>query len=183
MLTVPPGRRWHEGYCVYTRVPDSLSGFAVALHSDTPVRPMSPYSAATEKNIDRAMLVLRLVLASIFIVHGYQKVFTMGFGAVAGMFGQIGIPLPSVAGPFIAVLELAGGIALLFGLFTRLFAFLLACDMLGAMIFVHGKNGFSAPKGIENVLGNFGMLVAVALLGAGAYSLDAYLSRRERPAP
>ncbi|HMI58676.1 MAG TPA: DoxX family protein [Gemmatimonadaceae bacterium] len=144
---------------------------------------MSPYSTATEKNIDRALLVLRLVLASIFIVHGYQKVFGFGFSGVAGMFGQIGVPLASVTGPFIAILELVGGIALLFGLFTRIIAFLLACDMLGAMIFVHAKNGFSAPKGIENVLGNFGMLVAVALLGAGAYSLDAFLARRGKPAP
>lgn len=144
---------------------------------------MSPYSVATEKNIDRAMLVLRLVLASIFIVHGYQKVFVMGFSAVAGMFGNIGVPPASIAGPCIAILEFGGGIALLFGVFTRVIAFLLACDMLGAMIFVHAKNGFSAPKGIENVLGNFGMLVTVALLGAGAYSLDAYLARRGRSAP
>jgi putative oxidoreductase len=144
---------------------------------------MSPYSVATEKNVDRAMLVLRLVLASIFIVHGYQKVFEMGLGAVAGMFGNMGIPLASVAGPFIALLEFLGGIALLFGLFTRIFAALLACDMLGAIIFVHGKNGFSAPKGVENVLGNFGMLVTVALIGAGAYSLDAYLARRRKSAP
>jgi len=44
---------------------------------------------------------------------------------------------------------------------------------------VHAKNGFSAPKGIEAVLGNFGMAVAIALLGAGAYSIDALLSRRK----
>jgi putative oxidoreductase len=144
---------------------------------------MSTFSAATDKNIDRAMLVLRLVLAAIFIVHGYQKVFVFGPSAVGEMFGHMGIPLPSVAGPFIALLEFAGGIALLLGLFTRVFAFLLACDMLGAMIFVHAKAGFSAPKGIENVLGNFGMLVTVALLGAGAYSIDAMLARRKQAAP
>ena len=144
---------------------------------------MSTFSAGREKNIDRAMLVLRLVLASIFIVHGYQKVFVFGLGGVAGMFGHMGVPLPSVAGPFIAFLEFAGGIALLFGVFTRVFAFLLACDMLGAIILVHAKAGFSAPKGVENVLGNFGMLVTVALIGAGAYSVDAMLARRKQAAP
>jgi putative oxidoreductase len=81
------------------------------------------------------------------------------------------------------VLEFAGGIALLLGAFTRVTAFLLACDMLGAIILVHAKNGFSAPKGVEVVLPNFAMLVAVALLGAGAYSIDALLARRHAPTP
>lgn len=139
---------------------------------------MSSYFAVSERNVDRAMLVLRLVLAAIFIVHGYQKVFVFGFAGVTDMFAKIGIPMAVVAGPFIAVLELVGGIALLFGVFTRVAAFLLACDMLGAMLFVHLKNGFSAPKGIENVLGNFAMCVAVALIGAGLYSIDAMLARR-----
>jgi putative oxidoreductase len=180
---VPLGHRWHEGYCDYPRVPDSLSGLELAHLPDTPVRPMSPYSVATEKNIDRAMLVLRLVLASIFITHGYQKVFVFGLSGVAGSFEQMGVPLASIVGPCIAILEFGGGFALLFGVFTRVIAFLLACDMLGAMIFVHAKNGFAAPKGIENVLGNFGMLVTVALLGAGAYSIDAMLARRGKQTP
>jgi putative oxidoreductase len=51
--------------------------------------------------------------------------------------------------------------------------------MLGAIIFVHAKAGYSASKGgVELVLGNLGMLVAIALLGAGAYSVDAMLARR-----
>lgn len=142
------------------------------------MRPMSSYFAVSERNVDRAMLVLRLVLAAIFILHGYQKVFVFGIAGVTGMFSQMGIPMAAVAAPFISVLELVGGIALLFGAFTRVAAFLLACDMLGAMILVHGKNGFSAPKGIENVLGNCAMCVAVALIGAGLYSIDAMLARR-----
>ena len=139
---------------------------------------MTTYSAATEKRLDLALLVLRLVLAAVFITHGYAKVFGMGFSGVTSFFTQIGAPLPSVSAPIVAVLEIAGGIALLFGAFTRVAAFLLACDMLGAIILVHAKNGYSAPKGVEVVLGNFGMAVAIALLGAGAYSIDALLSRR-----
>lgn len=142
---------------------------------------MPSYFAGSDKNVDRAMLVLRLVLPAIFIVHGYQKVFVFGIAGVTGMFTQMGIPMAVVVAPFISVLELVGGIALLFGLFTRVAAFLLACDMFGAMLFVHGKNGYSAPKGIENVLSNFGMCVAVALVGAGIYSIDAMLARRGSP--
>jgi putative oxidoreductase len=144
---------------------------------------MTTYSATTEKYLDWAMLVLRLVLAAVFIVHGYGKLFGMGISGVTGFFTSIGVPLPGVAAPFIAVLEFVGAIALLLGAFTRVTALLLACDMLGAIIFVHAKNGFSAPKGVEAVLGNFGMLIAVALVGAGAYSIDALLARRNAPTP
>jgi putative oxidoreductase len=179
------GRRcgWHEGYCGNTRVAHFCCFITPLLPSNYRKRLMTTYSAATEKRLDQALLVLRLVLGAIFIVHGYQKVFGFGISGVTASFTQMGVPLPAVVAPIVAVLELAGGIALLFGAFTRVAAFLLACDMLGAIILVHAKNGFSAPKGVENVLGNFAMLVAVALLGAGAYSIDALLARRNAPVP
>jgi putative oxidoreductase len=144
---------------------------------------MSTYSAATEENIDRAMLVLRLVLGAIFIAHGYQKVFIYGFSGVTTSFGQMNIPFVSIVAPLIAILEFVGGIALLFGAFTRVVAILIACEMLGAIIFVHAKAGFFAPKGLEYPLANLAMLVAVALIGAGAYSIDAMFARRGTSAP
>ena len=144
---------------------------------------MTTYSEASAKRFDVAMLVLRVVLAAVFITHGYAKVFGMGFSGVTGMFSKMGVPLPMIMAPIVALVEFLGGIALLLGAFTRAAAFLIACDMLGAIILVHAKNGYAAPKGVEAVLGNFGMAVAIALLGAGAYSLDALLSRRRSSAP
>jgi putative oxidoreductase len=144
---------------------------------------MTTYSEATERRLDIALLVLRLVLAAVFITHGYAKLFGMGVSGVTGFFTSIGVPLPGVAAPVIAVLEFVGGIAILLGAFTRVAAFLLACDMLGAIILVHAKHGYAAPKGVEAVLGNFAMAVAIALLGAGAYALDALFSRRRSSAP
>ena len=144
---------------------------------------MTTYSEASAKRFDIAMLVLRVVLAAVFITHGYAKVFGMGFSGVTGMFSKMGVPLPMIMAPIVALVEFLGGIALLLGAFTRAAAFLIACDMLGAIILVHAKNGYAAPKGVEAVLGNFGMAVAIALLGAGAYSLDALLSRRRSNAP
>ena len=139
---------------------------------------MATLLAPSERNYDRALLVLRLVIGTIFIMHGYQKVFQIGIGGVAGMFSHMGIPLAAIVGPFVAVLELVGGSALLLGAFTRVAGALLACDMLGAIIFVHGKAGFFLPRGFEFVLANLAMSLALALAGAGALSLDAMLARR-----
>jgi putative oxidoreductase len=130
---------------------------------------------------DIALLVLRLAAGLSFFMHGYQKVFGMGVGAVTQGFTQMGIPLPGVAGPFISFLELLGGIALMLGLFTRVFGFLLTCDMLTATLLVHLKNGYLGEGGMELTFLLGAMALTLVLAGAGPFSLDAVLARRRAP--
>jgi putative oxidoreductase len=106
-----------------------------------------------------------------------------GHAAVADRFTHMGVPLPARSSAIVASVEVLGGIALILGVFTRLAAVLVAIDMLGAMVFVHVKNGFFLPTGVEFVLTLFAGSVALALAGARAYSLDHVLaSRRTRTA-
>jgi putative oxidoreductase len=135
-------------------------------------------SIFSSSRADAALLLIRLVVGAVFIAHGAQKVFVFGLGGVTGGFVQMGIPLPQIAAPVVAFVELVGGAALVLGLFTHIAGVLLAIDMLGAMYFVHLKNGFFLPGGVEFPLTLCGVTAALAISGAGAYSVDALIARR-----
>jgi putative oxidoreductase len=125
-----------------------------------------------------ALGVVSIVAGIIFMAHGYQKFFQMGIPGVTGFFGGLGIPLPGVAAPAVATLELVGGFLLAIGFFARFIAVPLAIDMATAIALVHAPNGFFVPKGVEFVLLLMTAAVAIAIAGAGALSIDAATQRQ-----
>lgn len=140
------------------------------------------FGKTTARQADLGLLVVRLVLGTIFIAHGGQKLFTMGLDGVAGGFGQMGVPMAEVMGPFVALLEFFGGFAIIAGLLTRLVSLGLASTMIGAMVLVHAPNGFFNPNGIEFPLSLFGSAMLLVITGAGSWSVDALLGRKRREA-
>jgi putative oxidoreductase len=117
----------------------------------------------------RLLAVLRIVTAYLFLLHGTAKLFHIPHVASFDnlqLFSLIGLA---------GVLEFAGGLLLLVGLFTRPVAFILAGEMAFAYFMGH------APRG--NVLlpllnqGELAVLYCFVFLylsvaGPGAWALD-----------
>lgn len=111
-------------------------------------------------------LVARVLMAYIFIVAGWDKV--TAYQATAGYMESMGVPAALL--PMTILVELGGGLALLFGFQARFAALGLAVFSLITAFLFHG----SAEDGI-NFMKNLAMtggLFFLMLHGAGKFSLD-----------
>lgn len=123
----------------------------------------------------------RLALGWVFVQSGWGKLHNLE--NVIEYFGSLGIPAPQIQAPFVAGVELVGGILILGGLFTRIVSVPLAITMVVALL--TAKRGDIASAGdlygsVEFLyLLGFGYLAA---FGAGLLSLDEILVRRFVPA-
>ncbi|MBB6405464.1 DoxX family protein [Arthrobacter sp. AZCC_0090] len=127
-----------------------------------------------------ALTVLRVIVGFIFAAHGWQKFNEFTIAGTQAAFGKMGVPAADVVAPIVATIELAGGIALIAGVLTRVFAALLTLDMLGALFLVHAPAGLFVEKGgYELVLALAAAVAAVALTGAGRISVDAVVFGRK----
>ena len=140
--------------------------------------PAAAAAAASPRHLDLGLAILRVVTGVIFAAHGAQKLFVFGFAGVSGAFGGMGVPMPGVVGPLVALVEFFGGLALVAGLLTRLASVGVAVVMLGAISLVHISAGFFAPAGFEYPLALLGAAVTLIFTGAGRFSLDALLAGR-----
>jgi putative oxidoreductase len=124
-----------------------------------------------------SLLVLRMVLAVIFIYHGYPKL-THTHGNLRGVFVEHGLP-----GYFVyvsGILETFGGGLLLLGLFTRAAAALLAIEMCAAIWKVHSLHGIYAVRDYEFPLTLAAACFVLATVGAGLVSADHPIFERGR---
>jgi putative oxidoreductase len=115
----------------------------------------------------RALSLLRIVAALLFIEHGTQKLF--GFPIAAPNGGPAAFTLIW----FAAVLEAVGGLLLAVGLFTRPVALLLSGEMAFAYWMSHAPRAFFpvANGGDAAILYCF-IFLYIAAAGAGPWALD-----------
>ena len=121
-------------------------------------------------------LVGRILIALLFIPAGFGKI--SGFAGTVGYATSVGMPMPTVAVAVGLLIELLGGLALLFGFGTRIAALALAVFTLAASFFFHAYWALPADQQMMQQLLFFknvavtGGLLAFAAFGAGAWSVD-----------
>ena len=124
-----------------------------------------------------ALTLIRIVLAVAMIVHGYDKLIPAGglhrAHPLAGADGfahyVVTLGMPHWLGYVSVVTELVGGFFLLCGLLTRLWALLVAGDMLAAVVLVDVHHGYT---GTQYSLALLTMALLLSAAGSGALALD-----------
>jgi putative oxidoreductase len=117
---------------------------------------------------DRVLLALRLLSGGVFVVFGIGKF--VNHGSELASFKTYGLPAPEAFVVVIGVIELAGGLLLIAGLFTRPAALLLAGDMTGAIL----VSGIANGELISLTLAPAELVAMLVLtwMGPGRYVID-----------
>jgi len=123
-----------------------------------------------------APLLARLTTGLVFVSSGWGKLHHLD--KVIGFFAELGIPAPQLQAPFVASLELVGGILLLLGLASR-FA---AVPLMGTMVVAILTAKRAEIAGLGDLFGTIEwtylvLLGWIAIAGAGRLSLDTLVGR------
>ena len=132
----------------------------------------------------KAVILIRLVVGVVFLSEGAQK-FLYPDELGVGRFVKTGLPAPEVLAPFVGCFEIVCGALVLLGLLTRFAVVPLIVVMLTALTTTKFpillKNGFWSMAHESRT--DYAMLLSsvfLLLVGAGAFSLDTYLSGKRR---
>lgn len=125
---------------------------------------------------DWVALAGRALLSAIFIMSGFEKI--GGFAGSVAYAQNAGLPMPQIAVAVALVIELVGGLLVLFGFKARLGALAIAVFSLVAAFAFHRY--WALPSGKQMVdflffwkdLAMAGGMLMIAALGPGRLSFD-----------
>ena len=121
---------------------------------------------------DLGKLILRVTMGGLMLMHGIGKI-SSGAASILGLMENTG--LPPVLGYLVYVGEVLAPLLLIVGLWTRPAALIVAINMVVAVALVHSGQLFTLGKSggwaleLQGIY--FSAAIAVALLGAGRFSL------------
>ena len=135
---------------------------------------------------DAGLLVIRLMLAVVFIFHGGQKLFGWwdgyGFAGTVDLFEQMGLPWPALSAVLAGGAEFFGALVLIIGHGTRLAAVPLIFTMLVGAVVAH--DGFAAATGGgEYAYTLAAVLLGLLLTGPGRFTLGRLAGALPRRSP
>lgn len=154
-----------------------------------PDEPVQPPAAVHRRVTDKffgslGLFVLRLVVAGIIGIHGYQHLTEVN--AFTDFLTKVGLPSPHYLAWGIGAAEMLAAVALLFGVLTRVAGLGVCALMVGALVkvmwgaanpFHAGQTGFTGE--LEVLLAAVGFVILC--VGAGRWSIDgSFRSARQR---
>ena len=138
---------------------------------------------AFSKNILQNFQSISLLLARFAVAYGFLEPALnkwRDMDAVAGWFGSMGIPFPTLNAYMAASTEIIGVVLLTIGFMTRLISVPLMVIMIVAITTVHLSNGFAAgSNGFEIPLYYMLFLFIFLSHGAGKFSVDYYMFEKK----
>ena len=123
-------------------------------------------------NADLAATILRVTMGVLFLAHVWLKLVIFTPAGTVGFFESLGFP--GFLAYLVIAAELAGGIALIAGVWTRFVSLALVPVLLGSIYAPHGAAGFffsNEGGGWEFPIFWAIALVVQALLGDGAFAV------------
>ncbi len=131
---------------------------------------------------DALLLLSRLLLAALFVPSGFHAL--TDIAGTSGYFSGLGLPLPTLAAWATGLFEMTAGLLILVGLKTPIVALLLAAFCIAAGFIGHyGQGGddptltFMHSQMLMKDIALSGGFLALAMAGAGAYSIDGRIVR------
>jgi putative oxidoreductase len=137
---------------------------------------------------DWKLTLIRVVAGGVMLPHGLQKL--LGWNGGAGFARTMqnfthGLGIPAWLVFLVIVAESFGALGMILGFFSRIAAFSVLADMIGAASLVNIHSGFfmnwagnRKGEGMEYHLLMIAMTLVVMIWGGGAFSVDRALSRQ-----
>lgn len=136
------------------------------------------YTTASSPTDDLGKLLLRVTLAVLILFHGIAKLIG-GVGFIGGMLQGLG--MPASLAYLVIVGEVIAPLLVLFGIWTRVAALIIAINMVVAVLLVHTAEFFTLTKtgGWALELQGFFFVTAIVVMlqGAGRYSVGGATGR------
>jgi putative oxidoreductase len=118
-------------------------------------------------------LPIRILAGLTLMLHGLQKI--TDISGVQSFFPNIGLP-PELAIP-VALLEVIGGLAILFGILTRIASGLFIIEMIGAVVVAKLSKGFVGGYELELLI--MAICISLFITGPGRISIEYEVLKRE----
>jgi putative oxidoreductase len=135
------------------------------------------FAIGAERIRDEVILVARILLVVLFVIFGWGKL--TNYGGTVSYLAMTGVPAPQIAAVIVIAVEFFVAIAVLFGIWTRPLALVMAAYTLATAFIAHHYWTMSGAEQYANEINFYknvsimGGFLLLFITGGGKYSLDA----------